>query len=140
MKKIPLLVKLCFSLHFIPLDPHHWLKVQDPESNLTNVRTVRTWQVDFQDFNFSYLINDSKRKAVSRRIDPINKDSLKFKFIFLIYWVPQKLPQIWTVIVCICIGKVAWFAVYICAKYMKRLVSLVFVGSRLGLCNYVGSI
>ena len=27
------------------------------------------------------------------------------------YWVPQKLPQIYTVIACICIGKVAWFAV-----------------------------
>ena len=32
------------------------------------------------------------------------------------YWVLQKLPQICTVILCICIGKVAWFAVYICGN------------------------
>ena len=32
------------------------------------------------------------------------------------YWVPQKLPQICTVIAYICIGKVAWFAVYICGN------------------------
>ena len=31
------------------------------------------------------------------------------------YWVPQKLPQIYTVI--ICIGKVAGFAVYTCGKF-----------------------
>ena len=29
------------------------------------------------------------------------------------YWVTQKLPQICTVILRICTGKVAWFAVYI---------------------------
>ena len=29
------------------------------------------------------------------------------------YWVPQKIPQIYTVIAYICIGKVARFAVYI---------------------------
>ena len=29
------------------------------------------------------------------------------------YWVPQKLPQIYTVIAYICIEKVAWFEVYI---------------------------
>ena len=43
-------------------------------------------------------------------------------------WVPQKLPQICTVIVCICIGKIAWFTVYICdniwnACYIRLLVS-----------------
>ena len=32
------------------------------------------------------------------------------------YWVPQKLPQIYTVIVYICIGKVALFSVYICGN------------------------
>ena len=37
------------------------------------------------------------------------------------YWVPQKLPQIYTLIAYICIGKVAWFAVYICI-HMKRSV------------------
>ena len=40
-------------------------------------------------------------------------------------WVPQKLPQIYTLIACICIGKVARFAVYICgniwnAQYIFR--------------------
>ena len=43
---------------------------------------------------------------------------LQFHPIFtidMIYWVPQKLPQIYTVIAYICIGKVAWFAVYIFA-------------------------
>ena len=34
-----------------------------------------------------------------------------------IYWVTKKLPQICTVILCICIGKVAWFAVYICGNF-----------------------
>ena len=33
-----------------------------------------------------------------------------------VYWVPQKLPQVYTVIVYICIGKVAGFEVYICAN------------------------
>ena len=32
------------------------------------------------------------------------------------YWVPQKLSQIYTVIAYICIGKVSWFAVYICGN------------------------
>ena len=40
------------------------------------------------------------------RIDPFN-----------IYWVTQKLPQICTVIFRIRIGKVAWFAVYICGNF-----------------------
>ena len=31
-------------------------------------------------------------------------------------WVPQKLPQIYTVLAYICIGKVAGFAVYICGN------------------------
>ena len=38
-----------------------------------------------------------------------------------IYWVPQKLPQIYTVIAYICIGKVAWFAVYICGNIWNTL-------------------
>ena len=32
------------------------------------------------------------------------------------YWVPQRLPHIYTVITSICIGKVAWLTVYICAN------------------------
>ena len=31
-----------------------------------------------------------------------------------IYWVPQKLPQIYTVIASVYIGKLVWFTVYIC--------------------------
>ena len=34
-----------------------------------------------------------------------------------IYWVTQKLPQICTAILRICIGQVAWFAVYICSNF-----------------------
>ena len=34
-----------------------------------------------------------------------------------IWWVTQKLPQICTVILRIRIGKVAWFAVYICGNF-----------------------
>ena len=34
-----------------------------------------------------------------------------------IYWVTQKLPQIYTVILRIRIGKVAWFAVYIYGNF-----------------------
>ena len=37
--------------------------------------------------------------------------------ILIIYWVTQKLPQICSVILRICIGKVAWFEVYICSLY-----------------------
>ena len=37
------------------------------------------------------------------------------------YWVPQKLPRIYTVIAHICIGKVAWYAVYICGNICKIL-------------------
>ena len=33
------------------------------------------------------------------------------------YWVTQKLPQIWTVILRIRIGKVVWFALYICGNF-----------------------
>ena len=33
------------------------------------------------------------------------------------YWVTLKLPQICTVSLRICIGKVAWFAVYICGNF-----------------------
>ena len=42
------------------------------------------------------------------------------KFTFIIkwtYWLPQKLPQIYTVIASIRIGKVAWCAVYICGNF-----------------------
>ena len=35
-----------------------------------------------------------------------------------IYWVTQKLPQICTVILRFRIGKVPWFAVYICGKFL----------------------
>ena len=38
-----------------------------------------------------------------------------------VYWVPQKLPQIYTVIAYICIWKVAWFAVYICGNIWNAL-------------------
>ena len=37
------------------------------------------------------------------------------------YWVPQKLPQIYTLIAYICVGKVAWFAVYICGDIWNAL-------------------
>ena len=37
------------------------------------------------------------------------------------YWVPQKFPQIYTVIAYIFIGKVAWFAVYICGNVWNAL-------------------
>ena len=37
--------------------------------------------------------------------------------IAVIYWVTQKLPQICTVILRICVCKVAWFAVYICGNF-----------------------
>ena len=40
------------------------------------------------------------------------------------YWVSQKLPQIYTVIVYICIGKVVWFAVYICSNLWNTLQNL----------------
>ena len=33
------------------------------------------------------------------------------------YWVTQKLPQICLVIVCIRVGEIAWFAVYICGNF-----------------------
>ena len=36
------------------------------------------------------------------------------------YWVTQKSPQICSVILRICIGKVAWFAVYICSNFWVR--------------------
>ena len=36
---------------------------------------------------------------------------------YRLYWVTQKLPQISTVILRIRIGKVAWFAVYICGNF-----------------------
>ena len=35
----------------------------------------------------------------------------------LMYWVTQKFPQICTDILRICIGKVTWFAVYICGNF-----------------------
>ena len=35
----------------------------------------------------------------------------------MIYWVTQKLPQICTVILRVRIGKVSWFAVYICGNF-----------------------
>ena len=37
------------------------------------------------------------------------------------YWVPQTLPPIYTVMVYICIGKVAGFAVYICGNIWNAL-------------------
>ena len=44
----------------------------------------------------------------SNLLDPIFKS---------LYWVTQKLLQICTLILHICIGKVAWFAVYICGNF-----------------------
>ena len=44
-----------------------------------------------------------------------------------VYWVPQKLPQIYTVIAYICIVKVAWFAAYI---FGNLLVAVQIKGSR----------
>ena len=43
------------------------------------------------------------------------------------YWVHNKLPQIYTVIAYICIGKVAWIAVYICGNLWNAL----FIAERL---------
>ena len=40
------------------------------------------------------------------------------------YWVPQKYPQIYTVIVYICIGKEVWFSVYICGNLWNALYIL----------------
>ena len=34
-----------------------------------------------------------------------------------LYWLAQKWPQIFTIILRFCIGKVAWFAVYICGNF-----------------------
>ena len=41
-----------------------------------------------------------------------------------LYWVTQKLPQICTVILRIRIGKVAWFAVYICGNFWVTQYSI----------------
>ena len=41
---------------------------------------------------------------------------LHFWILHPTYWVPQKLPQIYTVIAYICIGKASWFEVYICSN------------------------
>ena len=46
----------------------------------------------------------------------LNKTVFKWNMKPDIYWVPQKLPQKYIVIAYICIGKVAWFAVYICGN------------------------
>ena len=45
---------------------------------------------------------------------------------YLSYWVPQKLPQIYTIIAYICIGKIAWYALYICCKVWNTLWSCVY--------------
>ena len=42
------------------------------------------------------------------------------------YWVPQKLPQIYTVIAYNCIGKVAWSAVYIFAVIYGTLCTILY--------------
>ena len=44
---------------------------------------------------------------------------------FLRYWVHQKLPQIYTVISYKCVGKVAWFALYICGNLWNALYDIV---------------
>ena len=41
--------------------------------------------------------------------------------LFLVYWVTQNLPLIYTVIAHICTGKVAWFAVNICGNLWNNL-------------------
>ena len=41
--------------------------------------------------------------------------------LLVFYWLAQKLPQICTVIAYICIGKVAWFVVYICGTIWNVL-------------------
>ena len=41
------------------------------------------------------------------------------------YWVPQKLPQIYSVIAYICIGKVTRFAVYICGNIWNALYMVI---------------
>ena len=46
-----------------------------------------------------------------------------------IYWVTHKLPQIRTVILRICIGKVAWSAVYICGNFWVTQYGLILTGS-----------
>ena len=48
----------------------------------------------------------------------MSKTHLNFRLHQIVaYWVTQKLPQICTVILRIRIGKVAWFAVYICGNF-----------------------
>ena len=46
------------------------------------------------------------------------------------YWVPQKLPQIYTVITFICIGKVAWLAVYIGGNIWNALYKRIYEVSK----------
>ena len=48
------------------------------------------------------------------------------KYIDQIYWVTQKLPQTCTVILRICIGKVSWFAVYICGNFWVNQYTVCF--------------
>ena len=47
----------------------------------------------------------------------LTRDNQSQKYILSYYWVTQKLPQICTVILRICFGKVAKFAVYICGNF-----------------------
>ena len=78
--------------------------------------------------NMTCLAMPSKRSvSVSAKmtfplLEPgcVSKACFRFSWIKS-YWVPQQLPQICTVILSICIGKVAWFAVYICANIWNAL-------------------
>ena len=70
-------------------------------------------------FNHEMILKLSKHFRIYQ--DKITATFLLNKALILtavrkVYWVSQKSSQIYTVIAYICIGKVAWFEVYICGN------------------------
>ena len=73
-------------------------------------RTSRQGRIQYPSYSHLYEIIESSKIPLSLILMYLTSTSV-FRRV-LLYWVPQKLPQIFTVIAFICIGKVEWFAIY----------------------------
>ena len=119
-----------FLISFNEPDPHHWFFPDKMRTTLTKPFTLDSLDTKVpmaEDPPWAFSsnwISIPKRciKIFQVRRSFVTKSKLVFFILICVslspflYWVPQRLPQIFTVIMYIWIGKVAWFAVYICGN------------------------
>ena len=81
-------------------------KYLDPDPKLSDPVSSDRWEPRSDLKCYSYFTEKCRLHTAGIR--------RPFQLSLCWYWVPQQLPKIYAVIAYICIGKVAWFAIYNC--------------------------